>query len=185
MILVFLADGFEEIEALTPVDYLRRCELEVKTVGVRGKMVRGAHGITVLADLTMYDVDVDQVEMIVLPGGMPGTLNLEKSTLLKNLIAYCAEQEIPIGAICAAPTILGHMGLLQGRRATCFPGCEAELEGTTVTGAPVETDGIFITARGAGVANEFAFALAERMCGRERSDKLAESVRFARREERL
>lgn len=184
MILVFLADGFEEVEALTPVDYLRRCELEVKTVGVRGKMVRGAHGITVLADWTMYDIDVDTVEMIVLPGGMPGTLNLEKSSLLKKLILHCAEHQIPIGAICAAPSVLGHMGLLEGKRVTCFPGCEGELGNADFTGAAVEIDGDLITARGPGVANEFSFALAKRMCGEERTEKLIASVQFVCPEER-
>ena len=122
MIYLFLADGFEEVEALTPVDYLRRCELEVKTVGVHGKMVRGSHGITVIADCTMYDVELDQAQMIILPGGMPGTLNLEKSRMLQGLIDLCTERNIPIAAICAAPSILGHKGLLEGKKATCFPG---------------------------------------------------------------
>lgn len=180
MVLVFLADGFEEIEALTPVDYLKRCEVEVKTVGVRGKMVRGSHGITVVTDWTMYDIDVDQVEMIVLPGGMPGTLNLEKCALLRKLILHCAEHEIPIGAICAAPTILGHLGLLKGRNATCFPGFEPELEGARVTGSQTETDGNYITGRGAGAANEFAFALVEKLLGRARADHLRDSVCFDR-----
>lgn len=178
MVYVFLADGFEEIEALTPVDYLRRCEIEVQTIGVRGKMVRGAHGITVIADGTMYDVDVEKIEMIVLPGGMPGTLNLERSHLLQNVIDYCAEQKIPIGAICAAPSILGHKGLLDGKRATCYIGFEKELGNAEYTGAAVETDGCFITACGAGAANEFAFALAEYLLGKERAQKLAASVRW-------
>lgn len=178
MIYVFLADGFEEVEALTPVDYLRRCELEVQTVGIHGKMVRGSHGITVIADATMYDVDMGQVEMIVLPGGMPGTLNLEKSQLLSNVIDDCVSRQIPIAAICAAPSILGHKGLLKGKRATCAEGYEAELEGADVTGAPVETDGLFTTARGAGVANQFAFALVEHFLGAERANKLAGAVRW-------
>lgn len=178
MIYVFLDDGFEEVEALTPVDYLRRCELKVQTVGIRGKMVQGSHGITVLADATMYDVDLDQCEMIVLPGGLPGTLNLEKSHHLAKVIDYCVEHEIPIGAICAAPSILGHKGLLKGRKATCASGWEQELEGAEYTGSPVEADGIYITSRGAGAANQFAFALAERMAGKERADKLAASVRW-------
>lgn len=178
MIYVFLADGFEEVEALTPVDYLRRCELEVQTVGIHGKMVRGSHGITVIADATMYDVDMDKAEMIVLPGGMPGTLNLEKSRLLSDVIDYCVQKEIPISAICAAPSLLGHKGLLEGKRATCAEGWEAELTGAVVTGEPVEKDGLFITARGAGVANQFAFALVEHFLGSERVSKLMGSVRW-------
>lgn len=178
MVYVFLADGFEEVEALTAVDYLRRCEIDVQAIGVRGKMVRGSHGITVIADGTMYDVDVEQIEMIVLPGGMPGTVNLEKSHLLQNVIDYCVEKQIPIGAICAAPTILGHKGLLDSRRATCFPGMEQELGKAVFTGNAAETDGIFITGRGAGAANEFAFALVEYLLGKERADTLAASVRW-------
>lgn len=178
MVYVFLANGFEEVEAFTPVDYLRRCELDVKTVGIQGKMVRGSHGITVIADLTFYDVDLAEAELIVLPGGLPGTTNLEASRRLSEVIDYCVEKEIPVGAICAAPSILGHKGLLKGRTATCASGFEQELEGAVVTGNPVETDGIFTTARGAGVANEFAFALAERLCGRERAEKLMAAVRW-------
>lgn len=176
MILVFLADGFEEVEALTPVDYLRRCELTVKTVGVRGKMVRGSHGITVIADLTMYDIIMEDIEMIVLPGGMPGTVNLEKSMLLQKIIDYCAQKQIPIGAICAAPSILGHKGLLKGRRATCFAGYDQELEGAEYTGSSVETDGNIITSRGPGTANQFAFALAEKMLGKEGASRLPQAV---------
>lgn len=178
MVYVFLANGFEEVEALTPVDYLRRCELDVKTVGIQGKMVRGSHGITLIADMTFYDVNLEEAQMIVLPGGLPGTTNLEGSRRLHEVIDYCVEKEIPVGAICAAPSILGHKGLLKGRTATCASGFEQELEGANVTGAPVEVDGNFITARGAGVANEFAFALVERLCGKERTEKLKGAVRW-------
>lgn len=178
MVYVFLANGFEEVEALTPVDYLRRCEVDVKTVGIQGKMVRGSHGITVLADLTFYDVELENLEMIVLPGGLPGTTNLEKSKRVQAMIDHCVEHGIPVAAICAAPSILGHKGLLAGKRATCAEGFEEELKGAEYTGAPVEVDGNFITARGAGAANQFAFALVERLCSKERAELVAAAVRW-------
>lgn len=178
MVLVFLADGFEEVEAVTPADYLLRCGLDVKTVGVRGKMVKGSHGLTVIADWTMYDVDLEKTEMIVLPGGQPGTQNLAKSRRMEQVILHCVQNNILIGAICAAPSILGEMGLLEGRRATCFPGYEDTLKGARVTGNPVETDGIFITSRGAGTANQFAFALVEAASGREAAQTLKDTVQW-------
>lgn len=180
MIYVFLAEGFEETEAITPIDYLKRCEeLNVRTVGVGSKEVTGSHGITIRADLSEDEVDIKKTEMIVLPGGMPGTLNLEKSPFVSLFIDYCAENNLPIGAICAAPSILGHKGLLEGKKATAFPGFEQELAGAIFTGAPVEKDGIFITARGAGVANQFAFKLIETLLGEKKAQKIKDSVRWA------
>ncbi len=176
MIYVFLADGFEEIEALTPVDFLRRCDLSVRTVGVTGARVKGSHGIVVEADCLPEEIDLQDTQMIILPGGMPGTLNLEKSQSVQDAISYCAENKIPIGAICAAPSILGHRGLLSGKRATCFSGFEGELIGAEVTGAPVEVDGMFVTSRGAGVANTFAFALAAVLLGEARVKVLKDSL---------
>ncbi len=176
MIYVFLAEGFEEVEALTPVDYLRRCELEVKTVGVTGKLVRGSHGITVMADILPEGVKPELADMIVLPGGMPGTLNLERAPIVQEMITYCVEHEIPVAAICAAPSILGHRGLLSGKTATCYTGFEDQLIGANATGEPVEKDGIFITARGAGVADRFAFKLIETLISKERADLVKGAV---------
>ena len=166
MIYVFFANGFEEIEALAPVDILRRAEHEVKMVGVGGKVITGAHGITVTCDLEAPQISLADLEMVVLPGGMPGTLNLEKSEIVQIVTQYAIEKEIPFGAICAAPSILGHAGLLKGRRVTCFPGFEQELEGAEVTGALVEVDGKLITARGAGCAVDFGLALVELLDGK-------------------
>ena len=115
MIYVFLANGFEEIEALAPVDILRRAELEVKTVGVGGKTITGSHGITVTADIEEKDVTTDDMELMILPGGMPGTLNLEKSPIVTTCAEYCAKNDIYLAAICAAPSVLGHLGLLNGK----------------------------------------------------------------------
>ncbi|MBQ8670198.1 MAG: DJ-1/PfpI family protein, partial [Oscillospiraceae bacterium] len=144
MIYVFFANGFEEVEALAPVDILRRAEHEVQMVGVGGKFIKGAHGITVACDIEAPQVSLANMEMAVLPGGMPGTLNLEKSEIVQIVAEYAIEKNIPLGAICAAPSILGHAGLLEGRKATCFPGFEQELTGAEVTGAPVEVDGKLI-----------------------------------------
>lgn len=175
MIYVFLADGFEEIEALTVVDILRRAEYEVQMVGVGAKQVTGSHGITVTADLEEKDVTTDGLVMTVLPGGMPGTLNLEKSPIVRACVEYCF-QEAYVAAICAAPSILGHWGLLKGRRAICFPGFEGQLEGASISRHRVCTDGKLVTAKGPGVALEFALKIVELLSGVEASDKLKESL---------
>ncbi len=159
MIYVFLAEGFEEMEALAPLDMLRRVGLEVKTVGVTGKIVTGAHQIPVVADLTAEEIEVSAVDGIVLPGGMPGTLNLEKSGVVKNMIDVCHQNDKLVAAICAAPSVLGHKGLLQGKKATCFPGFEKDCYGALMQPDTVVTDGNVITAKGAGCAVAFGAAL--------------------------
>ena len=176
MIYVFLADGFEEIEALAPVDILRRAELEVKTVGVGGKTVTGSHGITVTADIEEKDVTTDDMEMMILPGGMPGTLNLEKSPIVTACAEYCARNNIYLGAICAAPSILGHMGILKGKEAICFPGFEGQLNGAVISEKHVCVDGSIITAKGMGVATEFGLTLAALMAGQDEADHIRASI---------
>ncbi len=177
MVYLFLANGFEEVEALTPLDYLRRCEdVRVKSVSIEGRLVTGSHKITVMADLLLDEVDLEQAEMIVLPGGMPGTLNLEQCGELQKIIDQCAERKILIGAICAAPSILGHKGLLKGKTATCYVGFDTQLGGGNYTGAPVERDGNIITARGAGVANQFAFELIKALRGEEKASAVQAAV---------
>ncbi len=176
MIYIFLADGCEEIEALTPVDVLRRAGCEVKTVGVGGKTITGAHQIPITCDMTETEVTYSGMEMVVLPGGMPGTRNLEASQTVLSAVKYAAENGIWVAAICAAPSILGHMGLLKGRHATCFPGFEGELTEAKVTGERVCADGKWITARGMGVALEFSLKLAEVLRGMETAQKLSESL---------
>lgn len=160
MIYLFLAEGFEEIEALTPVDYLRRAGIGVTTVGVGGKQIVGAHNIAVTADITTAELPDDvMLDGVVLPGGMPGTLNLEKDEKVMHFVKRAFSENKLLCAICAAPSVLGHAGMLNGKTATCYPGFEDDLTGADVTGAPVETDGNIITARGAGVAADFAFAI--------------------------
>ncbi len=165
MIYMFLASGFEEIEAVTTLDILRRAELDIKTVGVGGKTITGSHGISVVADIECKDINTDDMEMIILPGGMPGTLNLENDPIVRTSINYCVSNDKLIAAICAAPSILGHMGILNGRNAVCYPGFEGELRGATNTDERVCVDGKIITARGAGVAVEFGIKLAEILAG--------------------
>ena len=156
MIIVLLADGFEEIEALTPVDMLRRAKLNVKTVGVNGKIAVGSHGIPVVCDLTADEVNLDEVSMAVFPGGMPGSLNLDASPYTDKVIEAVTKNGGRLAAICAAPLVLGRRGLLSGKRATCFPGFEGELVGATVTGEDFVTDGNVTTGKGMEYSLPFA-----------------------------
>lgn len=178
MIYIFLADGFEECEAIAPIDILRRAEIEIKTVGVGGKTIVGAHGISVNCDLTVDCAEETDLDGIILPGGMPGTVNLENSAEVKRFIEYSAEKGLLIGAICAAPSILGHMGLLNGKTATCFTGFEAELYGARVSNKPCVTDGQIITAYGAGAAFEFGFALLTVLRGSDTANALRQQMRY-------
>ncbi|HPY83684.1 MAG TPA: DJ-1/PfpI family protein [Ruminococcus flavefaciens] len=170
MIYAFLAEGFEETEAVTPIDLLRRSGKKVITVGVGDNIIMGSHGIPVVTDTIAQEAPLtDELEMIILPGGMPGTLNLEKSEYVQAAIDFCTTNNKYIGAICAAPSILGHKGLLKGRKAVCYEGFEAQLEGAEVLNAPVAVDGNIITARGAGVAVQFGLALVEAVVSKEES----------------
>ena len=178
MVYIHLASGFEEVEALTAADLLRRAGADAMLVSVTGeKTVAGAHGLRIEADLLFEDADYAGCDMIVLPGGMPGTLNLEKSRTVQDAIDYCTEKGKYIGAICAAPSVLGKKNLLTGKKATCFPGFEDFLLGAEFTGAPVELDGKIITARGAGVAVEFGLKLAAVLKGKAASDKVRAAMR--------
>ncbi len=170
MIYAFLAEGFEETEAVTPIDLLRRSGKKVITVGVGDNIIMGSHGIPIVTDTIAQEAPLtDELEMIILPGGMPGTLNLEKSEYVQAAIDFCTANNKYIGAICAAPSILGHKGLLKGRKAVCYKGFEAQLEGAEVLNAPVAVDGNIITARGAGVAVQFGLALVEAVVSKEES----------------
>ena len=176
MIYVFLAEGFEEMEALAPVDMLRRVGVPVTTVGVDQKEVRGAHNITIVADCLAVDVLLDDIEGVILPGGMPGTLNLEKNEMVQKAIDYCVEQNKLICAICAAPSILGHKGILKGKRVTCFPGFEKDCEGAKMQPDCVVVDGTIITAKGAGCAMLFGAAVIAYLKGQETAEKLLQDM---------
>lgn len=168
MVYVLLAEGFEEIEAIAPIDILRRAGAEVKTVGVTGSSVTGAHGIPVTADLDgdlhLFD-DLCENDAILLPGGMPGTRNLEESIVVHKAIDTAVTNGAVIAAICAAPSILGHKQLLHGKKVVCFPGYEKDLVDATVLHTQVCEDGKLITGNGPGAAFEFGLLLAERLCG--------------------
>jgi 4-methyl-5(b-hydroxyethyl)-thiazole monophosphate biosynthesis len=162
MVYVFLANGFEEVEALTPIDCLKRSGVEVVTVGIGGEYITSSHNITIKADITEDQVKLTKdIQMVVCPGGMPGTLNLEKSQTVQNAIDYCVENDIYVACICAGPIILGHKGLLKGRVACCYQGFEKDLIGADVVYTPVAVDGKFVTSRGMGVALDFGVKLVE------------------------
>ena len=176
-IFVFLAEGFEEIEALTPVDVLRRAGLSVQTVSVMDEqIVAGAHGVPVLADKMFAEINPEDAEMILLPGGLPGATNLDAHEGLSQLILDFAEADKPLAAICAAPLVLGNRGLLQGKKATCYPGFETYLQGAEYTAALVEKDGNIITGKGPGAAMEFAFAIVEKYCGMDKVNELKQGM---------
>ena len=176
MIAVLLADGFEEIEALTPVDVLRRAGLDVKTVAVGSKIAVGSHGIATVCDLSADEVNVLEVSAVIFPGGMPGSLNLDASPFSDKIIEAVSKNGGIIAAICAAPLVLGRRGILEGKRATCYPGFEKELRGATYTGAPVEVDGSIVTSRGMGTALEFALTLTELIAGKEKAVAISEGI---------
>lgn len=179
MVYVFLANGFEEIEALAPVDFLLRAGVEVKTVGVSGKFCRGAHGINVEADILPEDVELNEnLQGIILPGGMPGAENLNNSEDVQRAIDYCAENQKIIGAICAAPFILGRKGLLKGKNATCFPGFEDELLGANLVEAGVVIAETIVTAKGAGVAWEFGAAICSGITGEEKALQILRGIQW-------
>lgn len=176
MIYLFLANGFEEVEALTPLDLLRRADLPVTTVGVGGSRITGSHGITVTADITEDEWNDHTPEMIILPGGMPGTLNLEASDVVRRAITDAAVCGAYIAAICAAPSILGKMNLLHGVEAICFPGFEESLSGAIISKESVIRDNKIITAKGMGVALPFGLLLVDCFKGRTFANKLRKSV---------
>lgn len=177
MIYAFLAEGFEETEAIATIDVLRRADIAVTTVGIGGTAITGAHGITVTADMAEGDIDLDAMSGIFLPGGMPGTTNLDNSATVQAAVTHCAERGLTIAAICAAPSIIGKRGLLRGRRATCFDGFEGLLEGALYSPTPCAVDGNFITGRGAGAVFEFALAIVAHIKGQDAADRLKEALK--------
>ena len=178
MIYMFLADGFEEVEALCPLDILRRAGLEVTTVGVGGKdMIVGAHGITVQADIPDVMYRDSEPEMIILPGGMPGSTNLDESKTVDAALRVAAKKDAYLCAICAAPLVLGKRGYLEGKSAVCYPGFEEYLKGATVSETEtVVRDGKIITAKGMGAAFEFGLELVRALKDNETAEKIKNSV---------
>jgi len=182
MIYIFLADGFEELEAVAPIDCLRRAGFDVKSVGVGAKdnphgAVTSAHGIKLIPDTYIENLsDWSNAEMIILPGGMPGTKNLEKSEAVRKVISFCAENDIYIAAICAAPSILGRMGLLRDHCAVCYPGFEEYLFCEETSDESVCISGKFITAKSAGCSLEFGLALVNLLSPEGKSDEISQAM---------
>lgn len=174
---VLLADGFEEIEALTVVDLLRRAKIYVDTVSVTEEyVVRGAHGIPVQTEDLFDEVNFVEFDMLVLPGGMPGTTNLNEHSGVRRVITDFMQEGKYVAAICAAPTILGNMGLLKGRHVTCYPAMEKEIQGAVLTNLPVTMDGNIITSQGVGTAIDFALKLTEVLAGAEKAKEIADAI---------
>ncbi len=181
MITVLLADGFEEIEALTPVDFFRRAGLDVKTVGITNKIAVGSHGIPVICDLTPDEVELDKVSLAVFPGGMPGALNLDASPFTDEVIDAVTKNSGRLAAICAAPLVFGRRGLLSGKKAVCYPGFENELIGAEISkDESVVTDGNITTAKGMGVSIDFAKELVSLVCGEEKANSLSYAIMYER-----
>ena len=174
---IFLADGFEEIEALAVVDICRRGGLTIDMISIMGKTeVTGSHGIMVKADGLFEDAVIGDYDMLILPGGTPGTLKLEAHEALMQQVDEFYAAGKKIGAICAAPSIFGHKGILKGRRACSYPTFENQLEGAAVTSGPVEISDNVITSRGMGTAIDFGLAILGVFCGQEMAQKIAKAI---------
>ncbi len=174
LVAVHLAEGFEEIEAISIIDVLRRAQIETQIISMSGnKLVTGSHGISVLADSLFEEADYNKYDMLVLPGGMPGSMNLKNHAGLSRRILQFHREGKYLGAICAAPIVFGHLGILQGCKATCFPGFEDQLTGAIVTGSDVECSGTVITGKGAGVAIQFALEIVKMLIGEASAKALA------------
>ncbi len=177
MIYVLLADGFEEMEAIAPIDLLRRAGCDVRTVGVGAQTIVGAHAIPFVTDTVIEQVETDGLEAVILPGGLPGTTNLEADAKVQSLVDYAAANGLILGAICAAPSILGRKDLLDGKQAICYPGFEDALHGANVNPESyVVRDGNMVTARGAGVATEFALELVAALKDPQTANTLREGI---------
>ncbi len=174
---VFLADGFEEVEGLTAVDLLRRAQIETEMVSITGKLeVTGSHGIQIKADCLFEEIEPQEAAMYVLPGGMPGTLHLGAHKGLAALLQSAESEGKKVAAICAAPSVLGGLGLLKGKTAVCYPGFEDKLEGARIGEKPAEISGNVTTSRGVGTAIPFALALVAQLKDQKTADEIAKSI---------
>lgn len=177
MIYMLLTDGFEDIEALETLDIIRRAGLLAKTVGIKSGKAVSSHNVTVLCDLTFEDADFSDMTMLILPGGPGHTAFLESDKVL-NLIKSAYEKGIHIAAICASPSVIGEMGLLKGRRFTCFPGFENKIKGGIYSPEKVVSSGQFITARGAGAASDFGFEIVKLFKGELIANELKKQMQY-------
>lgn len=178
--MIFLAEGFEESEALLPLDILRRGGVDAITVSVSSdKIVKSSHGVQVVADALINEISAEDVQMIILPGGLPGATNLDECQALDKIIMDFASKGKSLAAICAAPMVYGKRGLLKGKKATCYPGFDKYLDGAEYTGNLVECVDNFILGKGPAAAAEFGFAILESLVGREKADEVRKGMLYA------
>lgn len=179
MVYIFLADGFEEVEAITPYDYLKRSGLEVKLIGIDKKEICGSHNLKVLVDFEINEIEITpkKEDFIILPGGLKGTENLFSNKKLLNILKE-ASKVSSIGAICAAPSILGRLGILKNKKACCYPGFEKFLEGSQILQEDVVVDSNIITSKGAGTAQQFSFEIVKYLKGEKESEKIQKQVQW-------
>ena len=177
MVYVLLGTGFEEAEAVTPIDLMRRAQIPVATVGVTGKTVAGAHGIEITADITIDEMDLTQMDMLMLPGGLGGVSSVMGSQPALDAVRFAYDNGKWVAAICAAPTVLAHLGITDGRHATCYPGCEEKMGSAIMEeNKAYVVDGKVITGTSAGCAIPFGLALVEALCGRDKANEVAEQI---------
>ena len=177
MVYMLLGTGFEETEAVAPLDLLRRAGVEIQTVGVTGKVVYGSHKIGIEADITIDQMDLTALEMIILPGGLGGVASARASKEALEALRFAWENDKYVAAICAGPTVLADLGITDGKNATCFPGCEEQMGSAVMAAnAAAVTDGKLITGTSAGCAIPFGLALITALKGQEMADKIAKQI---------
>ena len=176
MVYVFLGTGFEEVEAITPVDLLRRAGVEVLTVGLNGKTIYGGHGIGIEADITIDEMDLTDIDMLILPGGLGGVASIRGCTAAMDAIAFAHQNGKFLAAICAGPTVLGDLGITDGKRCVCYPGCEAGMGSARITDEAAIRDGLLITGTSAGCATKFALALIAALKGSDAANTIAQQI---------
>lgn len=177
MVYVLLGTGFEETEAIAPIDLLRRANIQTLTVGVDGKLIRGSHGIAVEADITLGEMDLTELDMIVLPGGLGGVATARKSQAALDALSFAWENGKYVAAICAGPTVLADLGITDGKNATCYPGCESGMgSANMLPNAAVVTDGKLITGTSAGCAISFGLALIAALKGQEEAKRIENQI---------
>ena len=176
MVYVLLGKGFEETEAIAPIDLLRRADICVLTVGIGGKTIEGSHKIPVVADITIEEMDLTQMDMLVLPGGLGGVASIMASEPAMDAVRFAWENGKCLGAICAGPTILASLGILDGKNATCYPGCESKMGKANVLPQATVTDGKIITGASAGCALPFGLALISALKGEKEMQRIQDQI---------
>ena len=176
MVYMLLGTGFEETEAIAPLDLLRRAGVEVQTVGLNGKIIYGGHGIGVEADIEIHQMDLTNLEMIILPGGLGGVASIRGCKAAMDAVRFAYENDKYTAAICAGPTVLADLGIPNGKNATCYPGCEGQMGNANMVDAAAVTDGKLITGTSAGCAVSFGLALIAALKGQEEADRIKKQI---------